>query len=164
MVKQIYDQLIQMAHYLPKIEQIHMELKPNGGSSLRDAVNRIESNLSKQKLYTRALVKTRPGGTFNCDEHGDVTEVNKPMCLVLGRTESELLGDNWVKWVHVDDRAQVVTEWRRCLDQRSDFDMDMKFVLPDKSTKKVNMVAYRIEDDKGFYGFLGTLTVIYGTA
>lgn len=158
MIKKMYDQLNQLSEALPKIQEIYSEIKPNGGASLRDAVNRIESTVNKQRLYTKTLIKSFPGGTFNADEVGGLADVNKNVCTLLGRTESELLKDNWVKWIHPEDRSAVITEWARCLDHNSDFDMDFRFVLPDRTSKKVSMVAYQVRDEySGLHGFIGTL-------
>lgn len=162
MWKKMYEQLTVISEQMPKIQEIYSEMKPNGGTSLRDAVNRIESLVNKQRLYTKTMIKSFPGGTFDANEKGELIGVNKSVCTLLNRTESELIRDNWIKWIHVDDKDRVIKEWHRCIESQSDFDMEFKIMLPDKGTKKVGMVAYQLRDEAGgLHGFIGTLTQVY---
>lgn len=161
MIKKMYDQLAILSDMLPTVQNILQEVRPNGGSSMRDAINRIEVNQTKSIQHNRALLKCLPIGTWETDERGRFISVNRTTCTMLGRVESELLGDNWVKWISDSDRMKVITEWQRCISGQSDFSMEFDFVLPNRLLKRVYAVAYQFKNEKGeLLGFLGTLTSI----
>lgn len=144
-----------------KILIISDEFRPNGGSSLRDAINRIEEKISLQEQKTIALIKSFPIGTWISDKHGKCVDVNKSLCKIMGRTESEIKGDNWSNWIHPDEKDEVFEEWYRCVKNDLNFDMEYRYILPDKSVQRVHGSAYQLKNDKGeLVGFLGTLEAI----
>lgn len=157
--KVAHTNLMKIAEYIPKIDNIHAELKPNGGSSIRDAINRIERNLTLQDQKVSALVKSLPMGTWTFDAEGKCIDVNIQLCRMIDRVESELLGDNWIN--HIVEREMVRDEWERAVEGKMDFNMSYTFILPDKSTKLVQCVAFQLRNEKGLLiGFLGTLNEV----
>lgn len=154
-----HNNLTKIVEYIPTIENIHAELKPNGGSSIRDAINRIERNLTLQDQKVSALVKSLPMGTWMFDANGKCIDVNIQLCRMVDRTESELLGDNWIN--QILEKEEVRDEWHRAVEGIMDFNMTYTFVLPDKTTKRVQCVAFQLRNEKGnLIGFLGTLNEI----
>lgn len=144
-----------------KIIVISEEFRPNGGSSLRDAINRIEEKITLQEQKTIALIKSFPIGTWISDKNGKCVDVNKSLCKIMGRTESEIRGDNWSNWIHPEEKDDVFEEWYRCVTNDLNFDMEYRYILPDKSIQKVHGTAYQLKNDKGdLVGFLGTLEAI----
>lgn len=144
-----------------KIQVIASEFRPNGGSSLRDAINRIEEKVSLNEQKTGAIIKSFPVGTWVSDENGRCIDVNKNLCKIMGRTESEIKGDNWSNWIHPDEKEEVFEEWTRCVKNDLNFDMEYRYILPDKSIQKVHGTAYQLKNSAGkVVGFLGTLEAI----
>jgi len=144
-----------------KINVIAEEFRPNGGSTLRDAINRIEAKVTIQEQKTIALIKSLPLGTWVSDDKGKCVDVNKSLCKIMGRTESEIKGDNWSNWIHPDERDHIFREWERCVENDLTFDMEYRYIKSDARVQKVHGVAYQLRDvnDK-IIGFLGTLTAI----
>lgn len=141
-----------------KVQLISEEFRPNGGSTLRDAINRIEHSVSTNEQKTLALIKSMPLGIWISDKHGKCTDVNRSICTLTGRTESELKGDNWSNWIHPDERDDVFEDWYKCVDNDLNFDQIFTIVLPDGSFKRVHGIAYQLKDKDGnLIGFLGTL-------
>lgn len=144
-----------------RIKIISEEFRPNGGSTLRDAINRIEEKVTLQEQKTLAIVKSLPVGTWISDNRGKCIDVNRSLCKMTGRTESELKGDNWSNWVHPSQKEDVFEEWSRCVTNDLNFDMEYKFVLPNGQVQSVHGVAYQLRDkDNKLIGFLGTLAAI----
>lgn len=144
-----------------KIQIIAGEFRPNGGSTLRDAINRIEEKISIQEQKTTAIIKSFPVGTWVSDKNGKCIDVNRTLCRIMGRTESEIKGDNWSNWVHPDEKEDVFEEWNRCVHTMSNFDMTYRYILPDGKIQKVHGMAYQLRTEKGeLVGFLGTLYAI----
>ena len=144
-----------------RIKVISDEFRPNGGSTLRDAINRIEYRLSVEQQKTMAIIKSMPLGTWLSDRDGKYVDVNRSMCRIMGRTESEILGDNWSNWLHIDDKERVWEEWERSVASKLSFEMTYRFVRPDGKVQRVHAVAYQLRDDRGdLVGFLGTLYAV----
>lgn len=144
-----------------KIQLIAQEFRPNGGSTLRDAINRIEQKVTIQEQKTMAIIKSLPLGTWISDEKGKCLEVNKSLCKITGRTESELKGDNWSNWIHNEEKEDVFEEWQRCIQNDINFDMAYRYVLPNGKIQKVHGSAIQLRDQSGkLVGFLGTLSAL----
>lgn len=142
-----------------KIHVIAGEFRPNGGSTLRDAINRIETKLSLQQQTTTAIIKSFPIGTWISDEHGRWVEVNKNLCRIMSRTEAEIKGDNWVNWIL--ERDEVTEYWNKCVVNDINFDLEYTFIFPDRRKQRVHGFAQRLKNERGeLIGFLGTLEAI----
>lgn len=141
-----------------KVQKISEEFSPNGGSTLRDAINRIEDKITLQEQKTLAIIKSFPIGTWISDKYGKCVDVNRSLCKIMGRTESEIKGDNWSNWIHPDERDDVFEEWYRAVNNMMTFDMTYRYVLPDGRIQKVHGVAYQLRTERNeLIGFLGTL-------
>lgn len=141
-----------------KVLIISEEFRPNGGSTLRDAINRIEDKIALQEQKTVAIIKSLPLGTWVSDKNGKCIDVNKSLCSIMKRTESEIKGDNWSNWIFPAEKDEVFDEWNRCVKNMMNFDMVYRYVLPDGKVQKVHGIAYQLRTDKGdLVGFLGTL-------
>lgn len=144
-----------------KIQLIAEEFRPNGGSTLRDAVNRIEEKVTIQDQKTLAIIKSLPIGTWLSDEKGKCIDLNKTLCKIMQRTESEIKGDNWSNWIHPSEKEDVFEEWKRCVENDMNFDMEYSYVLPSGKIQKVHGIAYRLPDKNNkLVGFLGTLSAL----
>lgn len=144
-----------------KIQKMAEEFRPNGGSTLRDAINRIEEKVTLQEQKTLAIIKSLPLGSWVANEKGKFVDLNKSLCRITGRTESELKGDNWITWVHPNEKDDVFDEWKRCVDSDLNFDMEFTFVLPSGKLQKVHAIAYQLRDSNSkLIGFLGTLSAV----
>jgi two-component system sensor histidine kinase/response regulator len=153
--------LTEMKDLFKTIKIISEEFRPNGGSTLRDAINRIEYRLSVEQQKTMAIIKSMPLGTWLSDRDGKYVDVNRSMCRIMGRTESEILGDNWSNWLHIDDKERVWEEWERSVASKLSFEMTYRFIRPDGKVQRVHAVAYQLRDDRGdLVGFLGTLYAV----
>lgn len=142
-----------------KIQKMAEEFRPNGGSTLRDAINRIEDKVTSNEQKTLAIIKSLPLGTWIADDKGKWSDPNKSLCRITGRTESELKGDNWSNWIIPNEKEDVFDEWKRCVENDLNFDMEFNIFLPDGKSQKVHAVAYQLKDSSGkLKGFLGTLS------
>lgn len=144
-----------------KVQLISDEFRPNGGSTLRDAINRIEHSVTTNEQKTLALIKSMPMGIWISDKNGKCTDVNRSICNLTGRTESELKGDNWSNWIHPDEQEDVFQDWNRCVNNDMNFDQIYRYILPNGQIKQFHGVAYQLKDrNNNLIGFLGTLTEV----
>lgn len=142
---------------LAKLDEIIAQFNNNGGSSLRDAIDRVEMRLLMNEQRHKALLLETPNGVWEADEQGARTWVNRTCCQILRRTSEELLGLGWQDFVAQDDLERVRTEWNNAVNNRKAFHCHFKYTLPDNSTIKVFVKAHPLIDNKGVLrGWIGT--------
>lgn len=139
------------------IDAILKELRPNGGSSLKDQISRIENNIDILDVKVAAVALATNVGYWKSDANGKAIEVGRSLCSILGRTEAEIKGSNWVSSIHTSDRIAVKNEWDSSVRDNRNFEMNYRFVKPDGSIQKVKVSAFAIIKDNTLQGFFGTL-------
>lgn len=98
-----------------KLNQILTELKPNGGSSLKDQLNRLEAHVSISEAQRRLLMDASLQGIWTSDVRGKCTWINETFKIKTEAHAEELLGDNWINCIHPHDRDQVQKEWESAI-------------------------------------------------
>ncbi len=157
-IKNAHNNLHILVSYLPKIEAIEAELKPNGGSSVRDAINRIEAKLTLQDQKLFALMKVMSHGIFITDVNGNWVDVNLTLCRITNRTESELKEKEWLTWIADSDRINVDNQWNLCVKNKMSCDVEFDVILPDDTIKSLRIITHPLKNDKGeATGFFGTV-------
>ena len=96
---------------------IEKQVRPNGGGSLMDAVNRIEasgkthaeaiSDIRASLVSIDAMVRAQSDlgseGAFACDPEGRNDWVNQAYARMLGVGRADLIGSQWKNYIHPDD-------------------------------------------------------------
>ena len=132
--------LKQKYEYTKKIvENISQEFRPNGGSTLRDAINRIETKLTHNQDMVMTLIKIQERGFFITDENGKLIEANNSLCKILNLTENELNGFNWLNIFNPPDKIEVKEAFQ------SQTNLNKIFILTDKTT--IELITYKLNDD-----------------
>lgn len=139
------------------IDAILKELRPNGGSSLKDQISRIENNIELLDIKVASVALATNVGYWKSDSRGHVVEVGRSLCIILGRTESEIIGNNWINIVHPEDRDRVKEEWDSSVADSRNFELVYRMVKSDGSIQKVKGVAYAIVKNYNLIGYFGTL-------
>lgn len=148
-----------------KVQRIWAELQPNGGSSIRDQLNRqteilarvetrqvISEQIDKQVFASLSL------GVFRADEHGRITEVNRNYQRMTGRTFEELEGSNWSNCIYPEDRDAIYDEWVACVEEGRQFERQFRFVRPDGLLQSVHGRACVLTDrNLKVIGWFGTV-------
>lgn len=156
---------------LETVEAIKNQLHPNGGASIRDAVNRIDKKLthmdetmktvcSSTELITDTLNMCR----WSADKHGKVTFVSRSYKKLLGIVDDDVcMGDAWQGRIFVDDREKAVEEWDRSKQARSEFDHVFRVKRSESDNTLVRVHAHArpiFSETKEVRGWVGILTPI----
>ena len=132
------------------------EMHPNGGTSIRDSLNRIEADVSLANERQRARMLDTPEMIFETDCVGDCIWVNRTYTRAVQRALSELLGRGWVNGIATEDRDTVVSEWYTSVNENREFEMTFNFQTPDGSKFPVMCRSYRMcSRDGTIIGYLG---------
>lgn len=143
-----------------KIDEVLKELKPNGGTSLRDGVNRIElvtqdltshlerhdKKLDRMSQVQWALAQDVRCGVFETDRLGVFIRVNQQFSRLVGRNQEECTGNNWIHCIHESDRERVLEEWNSAIRFRRNMDTVCRVVHSDGHTFGVVFKATTLFD------------------
>lgn len=140
------------------VDEIRKQLHTNGGTSMRDAINRIED---RQLLNLQMIQAVYGHGYFRSNKEGSVIECSRSLFKTFGRSEVELLGNMWLTWVANKDRDRIWREWSAAVSQQRD--MEESFAIKGFQGKEseVRLAAQKLTGrDGGYLGHLGVFTRI----
>jgi PAS domain S-box-containing protein len=139
-----------------KVDALSAQVLPNGGSSLRDAIDRIGGRVDELDVVIRTRWHMDPHiASFRNDENGACTAANLKLCQLFGAPESEITGMNWRNFVHPSDMDRMTREWLEAVKMGADFTMRVKYQdskgvpIPALCTAKAVRVGGKI------YGWIG---------
>lgn len=162
----------QMQDALNKLDRVLKEVLPNGGSSLRDSLNRVEKNIDKiesnisnlnEKVDSledthRISLNLQQIAFWISGKQGEITYASQAMCKLVKRVESEMLGNGWISCISHEDTKRISEAWESSVQEGRTFDEVYTFTSNGYSVK-VKGTAYHKKDSKGNYiGSYGTLT------
>lgn len=141
-----------------QVSKIYAEVTTNGGGSLKDAVGRIEKRqiINEQKVKITSNKLELAYSAFNID--GDCIESSIYLNRLLNRSESELLGNQWLNWICASDRERVKKDWRDSVEAKVGFNSIYCVMRPDNTTIKIEAgIDPLFDDHNNILGFFGTI-------
>jgi len=125
---------------LDDIDEIKLQFLPNGGSSLKDSVNRLETNIlevkddisilstdaSRSDARQWAIVATLRDPIWESDADGLYIRGNSTLLDLVERTNDEISGNGWENIIHRDDKAMVAQEWANAISKRRNFELSFR--------------------------------------
>lgn len=139
------------------VQKIHHEISYNNGGSIKDAVSRIEIRISRLEDNQRIVMNVQNVAFWESDGSGLVTYVSPALCKLVGRSEAEIMGNNWVSCI---EDKWVFDEWQRSVENNIPFDEEYNYRKPDGSLVKVWGLAFHKVDNGKLIGSLGKLEAI----
>jgi PAS domain S-box-containing protein len=116
------------------LQELKAEFKPNGGGSMKDAINRVEEGLgtanrniatvSQRQLQMYNLDYT---GIWETDASGFCNYVNPAMARLADASPDEFRGTGWKNLVHPADRAELAAAWASAVAEKRDFNFAYRF-------------------------------------
>lgn len=142
-----------------KLDLIYGEMRPNGSSSMRDAIDRTEQHLQDIDAFLSAQLNIHTVAIVRTDAQGKVIYVNRQYQRTLGVASTEVMGDGWINVIHPDDRERVSSMWKDAVDSKREFNEDIKFIRSDGRTLRGHANVYKEVNKRGqVTGFLGVIT------
>lgn len=141
------------------LNSILKELLPNGETSMRDAVDRIEQRQSDFDAFLSAQLNIGDKAVFRTDSLGKVISNNRQHQRLTGFSVGEVTGDGWINVLHPKWRKCIHDKWLDAVAEGREFSEDIMYVKPDGEEYMVHVNAYREIDSKGtIRGYLGVVT------
>jgi PAS domain S-box-containing protein len=148
-----------MSETRKRIELIASELVPNHGTSLRDAIDRIERQASHNGAALRAWWLGSPYAMYETDSIGNILWTNRAYQRLTGLGAEDLKGLGWVNMIREEERERIKEAGRAAVDDVRSMEID--FFL--HNGKLVHCAAEPLKSpDGGLIGFLGSLTPVEG--
>lgn len=144
-----------------RIEKLADQLKPNGGSSLRDAIDRVEKGIALGEKRARILFDQASGGRgwFETGPVGDCTFVSAQWCLAHGVQRSEAMGQGWLNGIAEASRESFVLAVKFAIADGRSF--ETAYMTAAGGQCRVH--AERVLGPSGsFLGFIGYVEVFEG--
>jgi len=172
MMHEMQEQMNQMSD---DIKFIASELRTNGGSSLRDAIDRnnnehvlFNKTLSSIESMTWNNIEVQRARMDNDDEmifitgaDGNCTWVNRSYARHTGRTIEEIKGSGWVNVVHPAERERIKEAWYEAVKHNREFEMVIKYLDTAGVTFSADVRSYKMTSSDGkTTGFMGVGEVI----
>jgi len=144
------------------LDVIKKQLVPNGGSSLRDAIDRIENRISMTEQRAKLLCMDAPVAIFEADASGNFIHVNRTMTRWTGRNTEDFKGTGWINTIPHPDRFEVFEEWTKAVAQNREY--NSRFILQSVTggEYEVVCVAFPMYGPRGeLAGWMGTLAKVH---
>lgn len=119
---------------LKTARKIMNELQPNGGGSLRDAIDDIKIHVQiVEQMHTNGL-NAMELPYWISDETGFFMQASPTLYRMLRVSPEDMLGNNWVTLVHPDDRSDVKAAWDHSVNESRTFHATFRMMRSDGET------------------------------
>lgn len=144
---------------LDRIEdRLDAELTANGGSSLKDAIGRIETRQHQIDAFLRTSLHLHETAIVRTDANGKVTAVNREYKRLTGASLDEVRGDGWINVIAMHDRDRVRANWDNAVAEGREYHDDITFLDHHGNEFTAHTDVYRELDYKGnIHGYLGVI-------
>lgn len=136
-----------------EVKTIRKELTPNGGSSLRDAINRVERKMESIEFAQHISWDFYSVPMFRTDGAGACQWVNQTYLDLVKRGKEFVLGKGWESCIHYEDRENVAREWENACKDSRNFDMSYRMVDVNQNVIRCRCRAYG-SSKTGYIGFV----------
>ncbi len=120
---------------LESVERVAKEVYPNGGSSLRDRIDSIDSRLTFMEARDNVMLDDNPTALFISDVEGQNSYVNRTYCRLLNCGKDDLERQNWKNFI-AEEKLEAYEElWKPAFQYNRPISADVLFKTTDGLTK-----------------------------
>lgn len=160
-IKPLWNFASNVSDIIDSLQDIKHQLVPNGGSSMRDAIDRIEARLIIAEQRHKLLTMDSPFAVFETDAVGNNIHVNRTYCRWTGRGAEELQGNGWLNVIGAEKRAEVFKEWETAIKQVREFSMEYLLLSIAGNSIPVRCNAFPMFDGKcRLSGWMGIINKV----
>ena len=146
---------------IEKINHIFYEITPNGGTSIKDKIDNINTGLISVIERQRALLADAEDAYFETDMEGTCTWINRTYTRLVERNPSEILGHGWHNCVALSDRDNVIKSWYTAVKEDRELTINFSFETPSGEKKPVMGSSYKMINPEGdIIGYMGRLIIL----
>ncbi len=141
-----------------QLNRIELELVSNHGSSIKDAIRRIEQRQLGVDAFLRTSLNLHDVAIVRTDAEGKLYYINREYQRLTGASISEVRGDGWVNVIHPDNRDVIVKKWNDSVKSKREFHEDIRFITVNGEPFWAHANVYReLDDNNQIRGYLGVI-------
>jgi PAS domain S-box-containing protein len=147
----------ELSRRLAELEKANLEIRDSRRAALNvmeDAI-RAKEALRESEGRFRMLADNAPALIW-VTSPTECEFVNREYLEFLGVSEEEVLGDNWAKFVHPEDREDYVNAFREAVSSRSRFEGEFRFRRRDGEYRWMQSVGMPRFEGSEFKGYVGS--------
>jgi PAS domain S-box-containing protein len=142
------------------LSKISSEFKTNGGKSLRDQINDLQSSTKTILYRQRWILDNREEPIFETDEHGNFTWVNDAFARLTDRPFRDLQNNNWINCLKEESREEISESWKTAVENKRTFEHILFIVDSKNRVFSTKCIASRQEDGKYIGSFMSVEKVV----
>jgi PAS domain S-box-containing protein len=143
------------AEIVSKLDQLISEVTPNGGGSMRDAINRIEANQITTEERVKVLLLDSSDVIWESDISGNWIWANQTLLSLIGLDLEDVIAHGWIVAIPELERERVVREWQLAVEDKREFRLDFSFQNSSNKKTKVTAKAWPLRRSGKLYGWIG---------
>jgi len=142
---------------LEKIEKIFFEVTPNGGTSIKDAIRRIELETALSRERFKAMYAESTAAVFEANTEGQFIWVNRTFCRLTERSPDQLLGSGWHNAICPKYKEDSICEWDKSIKENREMSGHVtEFITSQGQCIEIMCSSYKMRDYRGnTIGFIG---------
>lgn len=156
-VKDTLAALRRLPETIEHVDAILHEVGKNHGSSLRDAVDRIERGLAFQDLRAWALLQDMEHAILETDADGSLIRINRTYLRWTGRSPGEVVGEGWKNVIHSEDVQRVSRAWEEAVRDKRDLELNFRILHVSGRTIFIRAHCYLIRSGQKAMGWIANL-------
>jgi PAS domain-containing protein len=141
------------------IEEIGQQFQNNGGSTIKDKLDNLESLMIIERERNRAVSTMLPAGMFEADEDGLVTWVSSKYTEITGCGIIQSVGWNWAATVHAADRQNVVNEWTNAVQHQRRAIISYR-IITEHGERHILLESFPVHNGDKCIGHIGLVCLV----
>lgn len=122
-----------------------------------------DRKLRQSENEFRTLSEAAPVGIFKSDSSGNCLYANQILLNMFGVSQDEISGKKWYSFIQTKELEAIEKVWKNSVADRKDFNMNVKWMLPDGENKWMDIKAViadsgASEDDILYFGTINDVT------
>jgi len=130
------------------VDDIKKEVTPNGGSSIKDIINRIDRRQVMIDKRSKAIFYNVDDAILEVDENGNILWANQKFHDTIG--SKNVSGLDWVSHIDESQRGNFLRELESCSEKLR----ELRFETTSMEGKKIIFLGFPYRDGDKNYGFL----------
>lgn len=134
--------------HMTQVQALSAEFKPNGGSSIKDQLNRIEA-------LTKISLRLTDKAYWISDASGQCMEASPALAALMGLTPEQIQGHGWVNAISASCRREVEEAWESAVREQREFHLDYEYTTPQGLIVPITAHSIPIRSGGKVTGYVG---------
>lgn len=132
-----------------EVAAISKELKPNGGKSIKDQIDDLQTSAKTILYRQRWILENREEAIFETDEKGNFTWANDSLIRLTDRLFKDLENNNWINALCEKTREEVNDAWQIAIENKRNFEHDI--IIIDGKNRAFSAKCHAVRQGDGKY-------------